>query len=199
MVILLLLFIAQFPLSSLIVQARLAIGQATDRRLNLVNKLIVGIQTIKNYVWEEPIIHRIQSSRRVECRRLLRVFFWKGFSDGIFRNANLVLSFPVILVPLAHGQPLVASTIFTALSLLENIALNSVKTLNFAMNAMADYYSVIKRAEQVLLLEDKESQPHSDELQLPLRVVVKGLTTSWKNMESAPSDIKEEASQKKGA
>ena len=164
MVILLLLFIAQFPLSSLIVRARLAIGQATDRRLNLVNKLIVGIQTIKNYVWEEPIIHRIQSSRRVECRRLLKLFFWKGFSDGISWNAILILSFPVILVPLAHGQPLVASTIFTALSLLENIALNSVKTLNFAMNAMADYYSVIKRAEQVLLLEDKESQPPSDEL-----------------------------------
>ena len=181
------------------VRARLAIGQATDRRLNLVNKLILGIQTIKNYFWEEPIIHRIRSSRRVECRGLLRLFFWKGFSDGIFRNANLILSFPIILVPLAHGQPLVASTIFTAISLLDNIALTSVKNLNMGVNSMADYYSVIKRAEQVLLLEEKENQPHSDELLLPTRVLAKGLTTSWKNMDSTPPDIKEEASQKKGA
>ena len=179
------------------VRARLAIGQATDRRLNLVNKLILGIQTIKNYFWEEPIIRRIRSSRQVECRGLLRLFFWKGFSDGIFRNANLILSFPIILVPLAHGQPLVASTIFTAISLLDNIALTSVKNLNLGVNSMADYYSVIKRAEQVLLLEEKESQAPSNELQLPTRVLAKGLTTSWKIMNSTTPNLDQEAFQKK--
>ena len=91
----------------------------------------------------------------MECRRFLRLYFWKGFSDGISRNANILLGFPIVLVPLAHGEPLVSTSIFTAFSLLDTIAVNSVKNLNFGMNAMADYYSVIKRAESVLLLEEK--------------------------------------------
>ena len=91
----------------------------------------------------------------MECRRFLRLYFWKDFSDGISRNANILLGFPIVLVPLARGEPLVAASIFTAFSLLDTIAVNSVKNLNFGMNAMADYYSVIKRTESVLLLEEK--------------------------------------------
>ena len=55
MAIWLVIFFMQFPLSSVVVKARLSIGEATDRRLNLLNKLILGIQTIKSYVWEGPI------------------------------------------------------------------------------------------------------------------------------------------------
>ena len=86
----------------------------------------------------------------------MRLFFWKGFGDGLTRNANVVLAFPIVLVPLAQGQPLVASSIFAALSLLDSIALNGVKNPNFGMNTLADYYSVIKRVEEVLLLKEKE-------------------------------------------
>ena len=104
------------------VRVRLSIGSVTDRRLNLVNQLIQGIQTIKNYVWEKPIISHIQRSRRVECRLLLKLYFWKGFSDGIYRNANVILAFPIVLVPLAQGRPLIASAIFSALSLVDSLA-----------------------------------------------------------------------------
>ena len=45
--------------SSKVLQSRLTIGVATDRRLRLINSLILGIQTIKSYVWEEPIIQSI--------------------------------------------------------------------------------------------------------------------------------------------
>lgn len=57
------------------IRVRLSIGSATDRRIGLVNKLILGIQTIKNYVWEEPIIEQVDKARRVECRRFLKLYF----------------------------------------------------------------------------------------------------------------------------
>ena len=112
----------EFPLSWAILRSRLHIGAATDRRLNLVNKLILGIQTIKSYDWEEPITQRIKETRRIECRRFLRLYFWKGFSDGVSKNAGVLLAFPIILVPLAEGRALVASAILTALSLVDSIA-----------------------------------------------------------------------------
>ena len=78
------------------------IGDATDRRLNLINKLIQGIQVIKSYVWEKPIVERAQNSRKVECRRLLVFYFWKGLSEGLTRNTtNALLGLPIVLVPLA--------------------------------------------------------------------------------------------------
>ena len=46
-------------ISALVVGVRLRIGAATDRRIGLVNKLILGVQTIKNYVWERPIVDHI--------------------------------------------------------------------------------------------------------------------------------------------
>ena len=135
-----------------VLRARLAIGSATDRRLNLINKLIQGIQTIKTYVWEQPIIRRIHQARRVECRRFLRLYFFKGLSLGIFRNGNILLTFPILLTPLAQGMPLVASTVFAALSLIDSLALGNLYEMNYGMNSLADYCSVVKRIEEVLLL-----------------------------------------------
>ena len=58
---------------------------------------------------------------------------------------SVVLGLPIVLVPLAQGKPLVASIIFTALSLTDAIACNSIKNFSYGVNAAADYYSVIKR------------------------------------------------------
>ena len=134
-------------------RARLAIGEATDRRLNLINKLLLGIQTIKSSVWEQPIISNIRKHRRVECRRFLKLYFWTGFSQGLTRNSSTLFALPIILVPLAQGQPLLGSTIFTALTLTDALSIISVSLLNSGVNAASDYYSVIKRIEQVLLLD----------------------------------------------
>ena len=150
-----LLFI-QIPLSSAVFRARLQIGEKTDRRLNLVNKLIQGIQTIKTYVWEEPIISKIQKARRAECRRFLTLYWWKGVSEGITKNTNLLLALPILLLPLARGKPLIASTIFPALGLADSLTEIVVKNLNYGINAAAIYYSVILRVEEVLLIPEKE-------------------------------------------
>lgn len=74
------------------------------------------------------------------------------------RNSNTLLAFPVILVPLFQSEALVASTIFTAFSLLDNIALNGVKNFSFGMNTAADFYSAVKRVQQVLLIEEGSPQ-----------------------------------------
>ena len=152
MLVLLVVLIIQFPLSSVIFRARLAIGEATDRRLNLVNKLIHGIQTIKCYVWEQPILEKTHHARKVECRRLVTLYFWKGWSEGISRNTSALLGLPIMLLPLAQGRPLVASVIFTALTLTDSISFNCVKNFSYGISAAADYFSVIKRIEEVLLL-----------------------------------------------
>ena len=58
----------------------------------------------------------------------------------------MILAFPIILVPLALGSPLVASTILTAFSFTDTLA-KSINYTTEGFNAAVDYYSVIKRVE----------------------------------------------------
>ena len=95
---------------------RLSIGGTSDRRSGLVNKLILGVQTIKNYVWEEPIVYHIQKARRAQCRRV--VYCLKGLSMGFVRNFNVLLTFPIVLIPLTQGKSLLYFTVFAAFTLI---------------------------------------------------------------------------------
>ena len=147
-------------LSQAVLRTRLAIGAASDRRLNLIDKLLLGIQTVKSYLWEEPMICSIERSRKIEFRRLLRYYFCKG---------------------------LVASAVFTALSLIDNLTKNIIN-LTYGMNSVADCYSVIKRTEEVLLLEEKEDQStQQSQLPPPLRVDARKITASWLKHPEEPS------------
>ena len=141
----------------------MSIAEATDRRLNVINKLILGMRTIKSYAWEEPIINNAKEARRVECRRFLKQFCVKGTSDGIFRNAQTLMWMSVILIKVFKGEPLVASQIFTAMNMLSGLGFTTIFFLNLSMNAAAEYTTVIKRVEQVLLLEEiKDIKPESE-------------------------------------
>ncbi len=48
------IWLLQLPLSRLLLRYRNQISTASDRRLGLVNTLLSGIQTIKNYAWGSP-------------------------------------------------------------------------------------------------------------------------------------------------
>ena len=92
----------------------------------------------------------------------------------------MIYSLPIILVPLAQGKPLVASSIFSALSIIDKLTDNIVN-LTYGLSSAADYYAVIKRTEEVLLLEEKEEQPlQQNQLLSPCRIVTTALTTSWR-------------------
>ena len=72
-----------------------------------------------------------------------------------------------------------AANIFTALSLIDSLAINSIKSMSLGVTAAGDYYSAIKRIQEVLLLEELESHPHSHDLDCPTKIVVEEMTTSW--------------------
>lgn len=97
------MYFLQIPINLFLVKIRLLIARATDTRLNLINKLILGIATIKMYSWEEPLIEGAKKARHVECRRFLRQFLMKGVSDALYRNVRVLLWMPVILAKVLDG------------------------------------------------------------------------------------------------
>ena len=91
------MYFLQIPINLFLVKIRLLIARATDARLNLINKLILGISTIKMYSWEEPLIEGAKKARKLECRRFAKSFLMKGLSDGLYRNVRVLLWMPVIV------------------------------------------------------------------------------------------------------
>ena len=63
-VLIVLLYVLQFPINLFLVRMRLYTSKATDERLNIIDKLIMGIRTIKTYVWEAPTIKQAEGARR---------------------------------------------------------------------------------------------------------------------------------------
>ena len=157
-------FLLQVTQSVLITRTRLLIGASTDRRVGLLHKLILGIQTVKNYVWEQPIIKQIERVRRKECCGFARLYCLKGLTEGIFHNFSILLSLAIILIPLSRGTPLESSTVFTALTVVDYLSLYIVQNLSDGGNAVAEYYSVIARVQEVLPLEEKEETPLSEDI-----------------------------------
>lgn len=101
---------------------RLRVSKVTDRRLNFVHTLILGIQIIKSQVWEENIVGRIKETRKLECSQYFKMYFIKWYGDGFFRTAKLLLSIPIILIPLSQGNILQAAIIFPAITMADFIA-----------------------------------------------------------------------------
>ena len=137
LIVVIFVYFLQFPINRYLVKIRLSIAQASDRRLNVINKLILGMRTIKSYAWEDPIINNARDARRVECRRFYKQFCVKGVSDGVFRNSVTLLWMPVILIKVAMGEKLVASSLFSAMNMLGSLGFTTIFFLNLGMNSAA--------------------------------------------------------------
>ena len=61
----LLLFCLQLPTNSVTLRLRLRISATSDARLGLLQTLIRGIQTVKAYAWELPLLQRVRAARDV--------------------------------------------------------------------------------------------------------------------------------------
>ena len=147
-------YFLQFPVNAYLVRSRLGIAQATDRRLNVLNKLILGIRTIKTYAWEAPTIAAARAARKVECSRLLSQILVRGFANTLFSNASVLLWLLVILAKVYTGEPLEASSIFTAMSLLGMLGIITINFFSLSMNSVAEMLAVLSRLQQVLLLPE---------------------------------------------
>ena len=127
----------QFPLNRYLVKIRLLIAQASDARLNVINKLIMGIRTIKTYAWEKPMIESAKKARQLECRKMLRQWGIKGINDGISRNAVVLLWLPVILVKVLSQERLVAAEMFTMMNMMTSLTQITIFYLTLGMNSAA--------------------------------------------------------------
>ncbi len=161
-------------------------GQATDKRLSYINNLLTGIRTIKSYLWETKIAASVERARSAEKSSYLCQFSVIAIGYGLVRNSQILMWIPLLLTPLAGGSPLVSSDVFSAVALLSGFCRTVIYFPFLAFNGAANYISVLKRVQEVLLL-DEFVAPQISEEEGP-RIVMKDFSASWD-----PDDLNEDA------
>ncbi|RYE98509.1 MAG: ATP-binding cassette domain-containing protein, partial [Methanobacteriota archaeon] len=104
-----------------------------DERVRLLGETLAGIRAVKTYMWEAPLLHRIQTVRALEMQALAR----RKYLDAacVFLWAAMPVLIPLAtfgtLLALPHGDTarFEPSTVFTTVSLLS--------LLIFPLNAYA--------------------------------------------------------------
>ncbi len=174
-----LLYGLQIANANFVLRNRLANALITDSRIGLLSNLLHGIRSIKSYMWQEPAIKAIKKTRRRECLLMLWRLTVTSFSGAIFQNSQYLLWVPLFCVPLAQGQPLAASKIFTACSVISSLSRLSVFLSSNTLTSASQYYAVLKRIEGVLLLKDHKLVGEDLPPPAPLRLQVESLTAVW--------------------
>ena len=152
------LLLLQFPVSAFILQLRLRISAASDTRLSLIQTLILGMQTVKSYGWEAALVARSKAARSEEISRLRRFFSVNGFFQGFMLYSEALLALPILLVPVLAGVPLDATSALVGLSLAGFLSISGVFNTNLGLTAAANYLSVLRRVQEVLLLPEQRDQ-----------------------------------------
>ena len=158
-----LLYLLTLPVNSLVLRFQRSISEASDQRIGLIHNLIRGIQTVKSYGWEGPLVRRAKTARRTELARLRRYFFVSGFFDGLLAYCDPLLALPLLLALVLRQVPLDAPTLLFSLSLVSNLSTLGLSPVNCALDSAANLVSIIRRIQNILLLPE-----HSPVKELPL-------------------------------
>ncbi|XP_076243257.1 ATP-binding cassette sub-family C member 4 [Calliopsis andreniformis] len=133
---------------------RQVIALLTDKRVQLMNELIAGIQVIKMYAWEKPFMKIVASIRTSEIKKLRLTSYVRGIylSFAVFTN-RLVLFFTLLSFVL-RGYQLRPEITYMMATYFEILQLSATLFFPQALILVGETMVSIKRFEQFLLLEE---------------------------------------------
>ncbi|KAK8793492.1 hypothetical protein WA158_004851 [Blastocystis sp. Blastoise] len=128
----------------------------TDKRINCLNELILGIRVIKYYCWEKPFFKKVDIIREMELKKVASV----SWISSLCFNALLdVVPFCIPLVifsfyPSVVGLPLSPSVAFSSLALI-NLIRGPFMLLPLCFLLTIQFKSSIKRINAFLSLPER--------------------------------------------
>jgi ABC-type multidrug transport system fused ATPase/permease subunit len=95
--------------------------QFTDKRVKLINDVLMGLRVIKSYGWETAVMDKVKDARKDELKWNARRGLWQSFLIvGVFLSPVLI-AIAIFSTYAAFGNELVASTVFMALATLNGM------------------------------------------------------------------------------
>ncbi|XP_050545468.1 probable multidrug resistance-associated protein lethal(2)03659 [Daktulosphaira vitifoliae] len=131
----------------------------TDERVRLMNEIISGIQVIKMYTWEKPFAYLVQMARKDEIKQIRGGSYVKGILLSFIIFQTRLALFVSVLGFVLFGNYITAHNVFVVTSYY-NILRNTMTVLfPQAIGQIAELLISIKRLQNFLMYEEKNTQP----------------------------------------
>ncbi len=133
--------------------------KVTDSRVKMTNEAFQGVQCVKFYAWEEPLIRFIQTFRQQEIDELKSIAYVRAFSRAYMSAVPAVAAAAAFTVYALTGRPIKASILFTVLQgfgqlrfplMFYPMTLAAAATAKVAMVRVADFLGMDNVQEYVV-------------------------------------------------
>ncbi|XP_063223820.1 ATP-binding cassette sub-family C member 4-like isoform X2 [Bacillus rossius redtenbacheri] len=104
---------------------RIQSNQISDRRIKLLQEILLGVRLIKMYAWEKPFISLVDQVRRAETKVMKKSGFLRGAFLVFTLSASRIACFTVMVCMVFNEQPLNAENKFLLQEELTNAANHS--------------------------------------------------------------------------
>ena len=165
--------------------------QWTDKRVRVVNEILVGCQIVKMYNWEEALEAVVYDARANEFQSIRKASRIRAMNLGIFFSSMLLVSLATFGGSWLMGRELQSANLFTVLSLLGMIRYPLTGGLPAGIERLSESFVAARRINQFMNLS-KETRMKTSEQRSNVnvdhqagRIFMKGASFTWGTSQSA--------------
>ncbi|XP_034193261.2 ATP-binding cassette subfamily C member 4 [Osmia lignaria lignaria] len=140
---------------------RRMIAVLTDKRIQLMNELITGIQVVKMYAWEEPFAKIVADIRAAEMKKIKFTSYVRAMYYGFSLFTTRTVLFFTLLSFILTGNDLSAEITYMLSTYFEIFQLSAAHFFPNALILTTETMISIKRLEKFLLLEEQSKEESS--------------------------------------
>ncbi|XP_064381882.1 ATP-binding cassette sub-family C member 4-like isoform X1 [Halichondria panicea] len=145
----------QFFAAKLYAYYRFKAARITDKRVRVMNEVVVGIRVIKMYAWEYAFKRVVKALRKSEVLQVFKGGVVRAVSGTfIYGGARLIIVYLIVLPFILSGNTLTPKSVITTLSLINVIRLVFIIFVVRCFFVVYEAYVAIVRIQDFLLLEE---------------------------------------------
>ncbi|CAF1620969.1 unnamed protein product, partial [Adineta ricciae] len=130
----------------------------SDKRVKVINEILVGCQIVKMYRWEEALENVAYNARENEFRSVRKASRIRAINNGISFAALPIISLALFGGSWLMGQNLSPANIFTTLAFLGNLRYPVTIGLPYAIEKLSESRIATKRINQFMKLYQRNEE-----------------------------------------
>ncbi|XP_075152571.1 ATP-binding cassette sub-family C member 10 [Haematobia irritans] len=134
---------------------------AKDARLSATSETMTGAKQIKLNAWEDVFIKKILKLRAEEMRFLSKRKYLDAWCVYFWATTPVLMCFLTFGVSVWMGNPLIASTTYTSVALL-NLLIGPLNAFPWVLNGLIEAWISVKRVQELIDLENLDFSSYYD-------------------------------------
>ncbi|XP_034253883.1 probable multidrug resistance-associated protein lethal(2)03659 [Thrips palmi] len=154
-------------------------AKRSDRRIQLMNEIIQGIQAIKMYAWEKRFSKLVEISRRKEVNVIRSKLYYTGIAFACSLFLTKVSFFLCVLHFALSGNAITADRIFSTIMYFNILQESLTIYFPMAIQKLAECVVAIRRMEEFLLKPESSAIMTSQSITGSTEVLLKNVDAKW--------------------